>query len=187
MLDVLSAFGLSSSAGLNAYLPLFAVGLFGRFTDIYEFSDPWSTLTDTWVLIVLGVLVVVELVVDKIPLVDSINDVVSTAIRPIAGALLFASTTGAVSNLPPAVALILGLTTAGAVHATKTTARPAVTASTAGVGNMVVSLGEDVLALLLTMASVFLPIVAAIMTALLLVPMFMAVRWWSRQRSSSLA
>lgn len=44
MIDILSAFGLSASSGLNAYLPLLIVGLLARFTDLVNLKAPWNTL-----------------------------------------------------------------------------------------------------------------------------------------------
>ncbi len=66
MIHILSAFGLSASSGLNAYLPLLIVGLFSRFTDLVNLKAPWNTLENPWVLGVLAVLLVVEMTVDKI-------------------------------------------------------------------------------------------------------------------------
>ena len=109
VLEIFSAFGLSSSAGLNAYLPLFIAGLMGRFTNLFTLGEPWNTLENGWVLLMIGILLLVEFTVDKIPVVDSINDTVQTIIRPVAGALLFAASTNAINDLHPAFGMILGL------------------------------------------------------------------------------
>ena len=82
MIDMLSAFGLSAATGLNAYLPLLIVGLLARFTDLVTLKAPWDTLENPWVLGVLAVLLVIEMTVDKIPAVDSVNDVIQTVVRP---------------------------------------------------------------------------------------------------------
>ncbi len=76
MIEVLAAFGLSAATGLNAYLPLLIVGLLARFTDLITLNAPWNTLENPWVLGVLFVLLVIETVADKVPAVDSINDVI---------------------------------------------------------------------------------------------------------------
>lgn len=183
-MDILSAFGFSSSAGLNAYLPLLIAGLTARFTDLLELGDPWNTLENGWVLALLTVLLAVEVAVDKIPGVDTVNDVISTVVRPVAGALLFAASTEAVTGLHPAVSMGLGLVTAGTVHATKTTARPVVTASTAGVGNPVVSTVEDLLSGIIAICAVLLPIIAGILAALLLIPALMLVRRMMRSAAA---
>jgi fumarate reductase subunit D len=89
------------------------------------------------------VLLTIEIIVDKIPAADSLNDVIQTFVRPAAGAILFAASTRAI-DLHPVLAVILGLVLAFGVHAVKATARPVVSVSTGGVGNAFVSAGEDV-------------------------------------------
>src|SRR3954451_3673999 len=144
---ILGGFGLSSPAGLNAWLTMLIVGLAARF-HLFNITlkAPYDTLTNTWVLVVLGVLLLIEIFVDKIPAVDSINDIIQPFIRPVAGGILFGAYSGAVGGLEPWVAFILGVLAAGTVHATKTAARPVVTATTGGIGNPIVSFLEDMLA-----------------------------------------
>jgi hypothetical protein len=43
--NILSAFGLASAAGLNAYLPLLVVALAARLTDLIQLNEPWNALT----------------------------------------------------------------------------------------------------------------------------------------------
>lgn len=178
--NIATAFGLSASAGLNAYLPLLVVALVARFTNLIQLNEPWDVLTNSWSIGALAVLLIIEMTVDKIPAVDSLNDVIQTAGRPIAGAILFAAGSGAVGDLHPVLAFIAGLILAGGVHAVKATARPAVTATTAGVGNWAVSIVEDILALIGTIMAILLPI----LTALLVVfGVLLAGWWWSRRQS----
>jgi len=169
MIDVLAAFGLSAATGLNAYLPLLIVGLMARFTDLITLSSPWNTLENPWVLGVLGVLLVIETAADKIPAVDSVNDVIQTVVRPTAGAILFAASGNVISDMSPVLAMILGLLVAGGVHAAKSTVRPVITATTAGLGNPVVSTAEDVVSGVTAFTAVAFPAVAAVILLLLLV------------------
>src|SRR4030042_3648235 len=60
LLGVLSAFGLSASAGLNAYIPLLVVALMAKLTPWIKLSAPWDTLTSWWVIGILGVLLLIE-------------------------------------------------------------------------------------------------------------------------------
>ncbi len=170
MIDVLSAFGLSSSAGLNAYLPLLIAGLTTRYTELFKLSEPWNALSNGWVLIVIGVLTVIEITVDKIPVVDSINDGIQTLIRPAAGALLFAASTNAITDIHPSLGLVLGLLTAGAVHGTKVVARPIITGATGGTGNAPVSFAEDVMSAGTAFAAITLPVLGAILAIGLFAP-----------------
>lgn len=175
---VLSAFGLSASAGLNAYIPLLIIALAARFTPLVNLSAPYDLLTSTWVIAALAALLLVEILADKIPLVDSANDVLGLAIRPAAGALLFAASTGTVDFVDPRLALIAGLVVAGAAHGAKATARPMITASTGGVGNPIVSTVEDVTAFATSVVAIVFPLLigGAIV-------FFVALwAWWSSRR-----
>jgi hypothetical protein len=169
LLNVFTAFGLSSSAGLNAYLPLLVVALLARFTDLIRLEPPWDALESGWVIGILAVLLLIEILVDKVPTVDTVNDIVQTFIRPVAGAILFAASVGVLGETHPVLALICGLLVAGGVHAVKATARPAVTATTAGVANPVVSTIEDVLSLVVAVLSILLPVLSILILALVIV------------------
>ena len=183
MIDVLAAFGLSSSAGFNAYLPVLITGLLARYTDLLTLSEPWNALEQPWVLLAIAVLLLVEITADKIPVVDTINDMVQSLIRPAAGAVLFAASSNAISDVNTGLALILGLLVAGGVHTAKTAARPIVTASTAGAGNAVVSAGEDTVAAVAAVTAIVIPVVSAVLVlAVVSVLLWFVVR--RRRRSS---
>ena len=182
LLSVFTAFGLSSSAGLNAYLPLLVVALLARFTDLITLSPPWDTLESWWVIGVLAVLLLIEILVDKVPAVDSINDAIQTFIRPVAGAVLFAASAGVISEAHPVLAMIAGLLVAGGVHAAKATARPIVTGATAGVGNPVVSTVEDVASLVLAVLAIVVPILGLLLLILVIIWFF---RWRRRKRAQT--
>lgn len=183
-----AAFGLSGSAGLNAYIPLLMVALASRFplnNPLIELSSPYDLLGSWWSIGILAVLLVVELFADKIPAVDSVNDVIQTFVRPLAGALLFAGSTNVITDMHPALTIgagLLGLGVAGSVHATKTVARPVVTASTAGTGNWAVSILEDVVAFFVSLLSLIVPILAGILAIVLFVTVVWLVRRWRRRR-----
>ena len=177
--NILAAFGLSSSAGLNAYLPLLVVALTARFSDLIVLRDPWTALESWWTIGVLAVLLLIEFFADKLPAVNHANDVLQTFVRPTAGAILFAASTGVVSNMDPVVAIVLGLLTAGAVHAAKSVVvRPAVTATTGGVANPVVSVVEDLIALVLSVVAVVLPV---LISAIIILTTALILYWlWRR-------
>lgn len=179
ILNFFTAFGLSSSAGLNAYIPLLITGLMARYTDLLTLQQPFDTLENPLVLLTLGVFLVIEMFVDKIPALDTVNDVIHTVIRPGAGAVLFAANTGVVGSMDPALAAILGLVAAGSIHATKTAARPLITASTAGFGNPVVSFIEDVVAFIASLLAIMMPFLMAFFTIFVF---FFIIRWWWRRR-----
>jgi hypothetical protein len=130
------------------------------------------------------VLLIVEIVADKIPAVDHVNDVIQTVVRPTAGAILFASNSNAISNVHPAVALVCGVLLAGSVHATKATIRPVVTVSTGGLGNPVVSTFEDILAAVVSILAILVPVLTFIALVVFFV---LAFRWWRRRRATKAA
>ncbi len=166
---ILGAFGLSASAGLNAYIPLLVVSLLAKFTDLIALSKPWDALTSWWTISVLAVLVLVEAVADKVPAVDHVNDTIQTFIRPTAGAIVFAASAGSVTEVSPVLSLICGLLVAGTVHTVKSVAvRPLITASTASMGDPIVSTAEDVVATLISVLSIVLPVLMLIVLVLLI-------------------
>lgn len=184
--NVFAAFGLSGSAGLNAYLPLLVVALTARFTNLIQLGRPWDVLESWWVIGTLSVLLVVEFFADKVPAINHANDAIQTFVRPTAGAVLFAASTGVVAQLDPVLAIILGLLVAGSVHAAKSVLlRPAVTATTGGLANPVVSVLEDVVALFVSLLAVILPVV---LTVLLCVVIALILGWlWRRSDRASVS
>jgi hypothetical protein len=184
MLDIATAFGLSTSAGLNAYLPLLVVALTARlFPDLLKLNEPWDVMTSWWIIGALIVLLLIEMTVDKIPAVDTVNDVIQTIGRPVAGAILFAGSSGVVGDMHPVLAFIAGLIVAGGIHTVKTIARPAVTATTAGMGNWLVSIVEDILALITAILSILIPIIIVLIVGFLLL-LFV---WWRGRRRRRVA
>lgn len=175
MLGLFAAFGLAAATGLNAYLPLLIVGLLARYTDLLALKAPWSALAHPAVLVLLVVFLAIEVTVDKIPAVDTVNDVIQTLFRPAAGAVLFAASGNVISELSPVLAMVCGLLIAGGVHTAKTVARPAVTAGTMGTGNPVVSLAEDAVSGTTTVLAIVAPLV-------LMALMLLFVVWLFRRR-----
>ena len=158
-MDIFTAFGLSASAGLNAYIPLLIVALLARFTDLITLTPPWDTLTDWWVIGLLVVLSVIEFFADKVPAINHINDILQSFVRPAAGAILFAASAQVITDVHPVLSLALGILVAGGVHAAKSLAvRPAVTATTAGTGNVPVSMAEDFISMVLSIIAIVLPV-----------------------------
>jgi hypothetical protein len=174
VIGVFTSFGLSTSAGLNAYLPLLIVALVARFTTWIELNESFNALTSWWSIGLLIVLLLIELFADKIPVVDSANDVIQTVVRPTAGAILFAANANTIADIHPILAMLCGLLVAGTVHVAKATARPMVTAASAGTANPVVSTAEDVLSAVTAFLSILLPVLLAIVLLLAAA----IIGWW---------
>jgi len=171
---ILSSFGLSTSAGLNAYLPLLVVALLSRFTNLIELNEPFDALESWWTIGVLVVLGTIEFLADKIPVVDTINDILQTFVRPAAGAILFAANANVIADIHPVLAMACGLLIAGTVHVAKTAARPLVTAATAGTANPVVSTAEE----FLSAATAFLSVLFPALIGLVLLLAVTIIGWW---------
>ena len=184
--------GLAAAAGLNAWMPLLVLGLANRFFDAIALPAGWAWLSSDVALWVIGALLVLEIIADKVPVLDSINDAVQTVIRPASGGIAFGAGASAETlrvDDPGEffanqnwVAIGIGVAIALGIHVVKASIRPVANAATAGVAAPIVSTAEDVSSLALSIFAIVLPIVGfvlligAIVTAVVVVP-----RWW-RQR-----
>jgi len=178
---IFTAFGLSASAGLNAYIPLLLVGLIGRYTELMKLNAPWDTLSNPWIILMLSGLVIVEMLADKLPAVNHLNDLIQTLIRPAAGAGAFAASANVVTDVSPVLALACGLLVAGSVHVAKAGAvRPMVTATTGGAGNIPVSIAEDIVSTVLSILAIVLPI----LVGTLMVVLAAFIIWWLYRRAN---
>lgn len=178
---LLTALGLSSTAGLRAYLPLLMLGIASdiRGPDgqaLLPVQDQFHVLGHPIVLGVLAVLVILEFLADKVPGVDHISDIIHTVIRPAAGALIMAGSANTLSDENKILAAIVGALVALATHSVKASTRAAVTTTTAGVGNPVASFIEDILVIGVIVLLVLAPIVGFIALVLLLILLFKAAR-----------
>ena len=176
-MELLTGFGLATAAGLNAYIPLLALGLLSRFTDLVTLRHAWAWLENGWVMSIVAALLAVEVVADKIPALDSVNDVIQTFVRPTAGGIVFGSGTAAQTSAvtdPGAFAqsgqwipIAVGVVTALVVSLTKSTVRPAANVATAGVAAPVLSTIEDVASVGLVFAAILLPVLVLVGVVLL--------------------
>lgn len=187
-MELLTGLGLASAAGLNAYVPLLALGLLARFTDLVQLPSAWAWLQDPWALGVLAVLLVVEVTADKVPGVDHVNDLLQTLVRPVAGGMVVGAGTDQASLVQDPSAwvssgdwlpVLVGAGIALAVHLLKAGGRTVVNATTAGLGAPVASTAEDVLAVGLSLAALLLPVLVLL---LLVVLVWAVVRGRGRAR-----
>ncbi len=190
MFELLTGTGLAASAGLNAYIPLLLTGLRARYTSLIDLPGGWQWLGNEWTLGILAVLLAVEVVADKVPVVDHVNDVVQTVVRPTAGGLAFgagsASETVTVSDpdsffasggqwLPVLVGVLIAL----GVHLLKSAARPVINATTAGIGAPVASTAEDATSVLMSLVAIILPVLVLVF----LVGFALFLPWFLRRRA----
>jgi len=179
VLELLAGTGLAAAAGLNAYIPLLLLGLAGRFLDVVTLPAGWAWLENEWVLGILGVLLIIEMVADKIPAVDTVNDWIQTIVRPSSGGIVFGtgatSETAAVTD--PAsffesnqwVPIVVGVVIALAVHLMKAGARPALNALTFGLAAPVASVAEDISSVVLSILALLAPVLVILALGALIV------------------
>jgi uncharacterized membrane protein len=179
---LLSSLGLALPAGLNAWLPFLILALADRFSSTIDLNAPYDFISSTPGVIIILLLLPIELVADKVPGLDHVSDIVHTAIRPVAGAILAAAVADASGDLDAWIGALIGVTGAGATHAAKMSTRPVVTVSTGGVGNPNVSMIEDVTATISSLVAVFLPLLLLIV---LPVVGFLLYGTWRRMRRGS--
>ena len=179
--SLFAAFGLSGAAGLNPWLPLFASALLARL-DVVELAAPFDDLASTTGLGALAALMLGDFVGDKVPGVDHVLHALGTVVAPASGAVLFTGQSGIATDLPTVVAVAAGAATAGAIHAGRAALRPVSTVGTAGLGNPVLSLGEDLGSLGLVIFAFALPLVALLLVLALVVGLVTAWRRVGRRR-----
>jgi heme/copper-type cytochrome/quinol oxidase subunit 2 len=117
--------------------------------------------------------------------VNHINDAIQTFIRPTAGAIVFAASAQVITEINPVLSLAAGLFVAGGVHAVKSLAiRPLVTATTAGIGDVPVSIAEDIISTAISILSIIVPVLVFIIV--LVVIAWIVHKYWLRENQRRL-
>ncbi|CAH0167173.1 DUF4126 domain-containing protein [Microbacterium sp. Bi121] len=192
MIEFLIGSSLAASAGLNAWMPLFLLGLADRFLPAVNLPAGWSWIGSDIALWILGALLALEIVADKIPALDSINDVVQSVLRPASGGIVFgagASAETVAVDDPSAffsqntwVPIVTGIVIALVVHVTKATGRLAANTVTGGLAAPVLSTAEDGASFLLAALAIIVPVLAGLLLIGLIVAVIMLFRRRSRKR-----
>lgn len=160
LLSIFLGIGLSASVGFRVFLPLFALSLAAYF-NLWELNESWLWIGSTTAVVTLGIATVVEIVAYYIPVIDNALDTIAIPLATIAGTAVMVST---VADLSPvitwALAIIAGGGTAAVVKSSASTARLGSTVSTAGFANPIVSTIETGTSILMSIISIFLPVLA---------------------------
>jgi len=179
--NLAGAIGLGAASGLNPWIPLLGLSIAQR-TGLVELSSSFDWLGATPTLIVLVVVFVLDLIGDKVPAIDSVLHAIGLVVAPASGAVVFAAQDNLISNAHPVLAGALGVALAGSVHAARGALRPAVTATTGGLGNPFVSALEDVVSAVVTVMAVVVPVLAMLTVIGLAVWAVVAFRRWRLRR-----
>jgi hypothetical protein len=176
-LALLSGVGVAAACGLRAFLPLFVLGLAARLGGI-DLEPQVRWLAGNTALICFGTATVVEILGDKIPVVDHALDVAGTFVRPVAAWLgAYAFLVQWPTPWGQIAAIVLG-TGALVMHAAKAKLRLGSSAATAGHANPVLSFAEDGAAGLLLLAALLAPLLILLVVLLIVA----AVAAWRRRR-----
>jgi uncharacterized protein DUF4126 len=175
---------LAASAGLRAFMPLFAAGLASRTLD-WQLASSMQWLSSDFALVGLGVAMIAEVIADKIPVVDHVLDAIHTVVGPLAGALVAFS---AWFPMPPVVAIVLallvGAPVAGGVHLLAATTRVKSTLATGGALNPVASTAEDGLSIGAILIALLAPILALVLAIVIMVVVFRFVARRARRQGA---
>ena len=191
MIATLTGMGLSAAAGLNAYIPFLVVALVARFTDVITLPSSYAWIESWWAILAAAVLLAAEVMLDKVPAIDTVNDSIQTFIRPAVGGLIFAATAAAQEidssawmTEHPWVGVVLGVLVAGLVHTGKMTARPVANVGSAGLAAPVLSTAEDGVSVSLSLVAIFLPLLVLVfLVGLVWFFVWGTLRWRRRRRS----
>jgi hypothetical protein len=163
--------GLSSVAGVRAFLPLALAALFAAL-GLFELPSPYVDVGgDGWWWSVFGVLAalsVLEIVLDKVRAVERALNIAMVSVRAVSGALLFTAALGFALGTGSAPWLIAGATIAGAVAVAKVLLRPPAKTASAGVSVAFLSFFEDVVGLVGGAVGFFVPYLPLLLVAFLL-------------------
>jgi hypothetical protein len=179
--------GFSLAAGVNLYATVAILGLAARYGWV-ELPPQFDTFDHDIVIGVALAMYLIEFFADKIPYLDSLWDLIHTAIRPVGGALIAVATLGDASLPVEGLIALLGGTVAASSHLTKTSTRAVANTSPEPVSNWILSFGEDLFVVGLGYLALAHPIAALVVASILIVVIvvFAAViirtvrRWFAR-------
>ena len=171
--------GAAVASGLRLYATVAVLGFLGR-SGVIALPGGLAVLASPWVIVVASSLYLVEFLADKIPIVDSVWDLVHTFIRVPAAALL---AWAGVSNLPEQWRILAALVCGGvalSAHGLKASTRAVINTSPEPVTNWAASLAEDGLTAILLFLAVKHPLAAALVAGAVVVLAVLLVTWMAR-------
>lgn len=181
ILSVFLGIGLAASVGFRVFVPLFALSLAAYF-NLWELNESWQWIGSLTAVVTLGVATIVEIFAYYIPYIDNLLDSIAIPLATIAGTAVMVST---VADLSPAItwalAIIAGGGTAAAVAGASGATRLTSTATTGGVANPVVSTIETGTSLVMSVVSIFIPVLAF---AFVIIILYFVLRLYKKIKGS---
>ncbi|WP_204345482.1 DUF4126 domain-containing protein [Psychroserpens algicola] len=183
LISICLGIGLSASVGFRVFVPLFALSLAAYF-NLWELNDSWQWIGSLTAVITLGVATLVEIFAYYIPYIDNLLDSIAIPLATIAGTAVMVST---VADLSPAItwalAIIAGGGTAAAIAGSSGATRLASTTSTGGIANPVVSTIETGTSVIMSIMSLFIPVLAFIFVLIILFLIYRVYKKIKRSRT----
>jgi len=185
ILALLIGISLAAASGFRVFLPLLAMSIASHF-GIIPLSDSWEWVGGYTAIITLGAASLVEIVAYYIPWLDNLLDSIAIPLAGVAGSLLVAASIGDMSPIITwSLAIIAGGGTAAAIKTGGATTRLASTATTAGIGNPIVSSVETGTSIVLSLFSIFAPILAFIFVLIIFYIFYRIYRKFKRKKEIS--
>lgn len=201
-----TSLGLSQTTGYSPYLPLLALTIATKWLHLCHLNPAFGFLTSDWFFILTALLTVVDLIVDLIPGASTAWHAVHTVITPFLGGIVAAATTqgltlpglGLSTGTPfPLASLaasqglaltgttatilmfLVGFALSGLVHLHRFGGRTVANVGhvvTFGLSNIVISLVEDILAVVSVILSFVAPVVMLIIVVIVVLVLFFTIR-----------
>lgn len=157
---ILIGVGLSAAVGFRIFTPLLITSIAEK-ASMVTLAEGFSWIGSTPALVAFLMATLLEIASSYIPVVDQMLKMLATPVAIIAGILLTASFIGDMDPLLTwSIAIIAGGSTASVSQITTTSIKGASTITTGGLGNFFISLGEGILAIVMSVASILVPFLA---------------------------
>lgn len=185
VMAILIGIGLSATVGFRIFTPLLITSIAEK-AQFVSLADGFSWIGSTPALIAFLVATILEISANYIPVVDQILKTLATPVAIIAGILLTASFIGDMDPLLTwSISIIAGGSTATVSQLTTTSIKGASTITTAGIGNIFISLAEGFIAVVMSLVSIFLPILVVFFIAILIITFIFVFRRFRRLRNKN--
>lgn len=168
-LSIILGIGLAAAVGFRVFVPLLFMAIAHRMGYL-NLTDGFSWLGSVPALVLLSTATFLEIIAYFIPWFDNLLDTVTTPLAFVAGTVVMAST---MVDIAPWVrwtlAIIAGGGTAGLIKSGTAATMVVSTASTAGIGNPIISFVELVISSIISLLAILLPLMAMALAVLIVV------------------
>lgn len=183
ILGVLIGLGLAAACGFRVFVPLLCLAVASR-AGMVNLSSGMNWISTDGAIVAFATASLLEVIGYWVPWIDHALDVVASPAAVVAGTIAAASQFADVGPmLKWSGAIVAGGGMAGVVQVTSVGTRAVSTATTAGIGNPIISTIHTVWAFVLSILAIVAPIVAGVLLlTILLVVVWRVRRWRARRR-----